>query len=71
MLTGKFKQAELIYSDYKDKIFIDKRTSFKKSFLEDFRDLEDAGFFKNLGETILNDIAKIKAMLNEPSNKMP
>ncbi|MCY7291053.1 MAG: tetratricopeptide repeat protein [Ferruginibacter sp.] len=71
LLTGKYKTAEPIYREYKDKMYTDKRNSFKRGFLEDFRDLEDAGVFKNLSETILNDIAKIKVMLNEPSNKIP
>ncbi len=71
LLTGKYKTAEPIYREYKDKMYGDKRNSFKRGFLDDFRDLEDAGIFKNLSETILNDIAKIKTMLNESTNKMP
>jgi hypothetical protein len=67
LLSGNFSKAEPIYSDLKDEPYDNKTKWFKTAFLQDFKDLEDAGIFKWLNQKTIDDIAKIREMLSAPS----
>ncbi len=69
LLTGKYRLAEQIYRDNKDRMFYNKSMSFKTAFLQDFSDLESAGAFNKLSPATLKEIASIKDMLNEELDK--
>lgn len=71
LLTGKYKLAEQVYKDNKDKTFYNKSMSFKTAFLGDFSDLESAGAFNNLDPVIIKDIARIKDILNAVPDSRP
>ncbi|CAN5762041.1 hypothetical protein BH11BAC3_BH11BAC3_13150 [soil metagenome] len=71
LLTGRYRLAEQIYKDNKDKMFYDKSNSFRTAFLADFNDLESAGAFNNLDPMIIKDIARIKDILNDVPDSRP
>ena len=70
LLSGNFSNAETIYLKYKNKLFDNRNTWFKTAFLQDLKDLEDAGIFKGLSQKINDDIAKIKEMLSASSTQI-
>ncbi|MEO5685571.1 MAG: WD40 repeat domain-containing protein [Chitinophagaceae bacterium] len=62
LLSGKYVTAENIYKKYKDKWFANKTQSFKSAFLDDIRELEDAGVIASQREFAV-DVARIKKLL--------
>jgi WD40 repeat protein/energy-coupling factor transporter ATP-binding protein EcfA2 len=67
LLSGNYREAERIYSAYKDKMFSDGRMSFKKAFLDDLKELEASGVFTGLDTFVLKDIASIRFLLTAPA----